>query len=360
MENNKMNHNKEMPEQMNHDKHSSSHSMNNHEEHDEGKHAGHSVAMFRNRFLITLLLSIPILALSPTVQGWLNFSFAFAGDKLVLFALASIVVLWGGWPFFAGSKKELIKKRLGMMVLVTVALLAGYLYSVGATFLFTTPDFYWEISTLTVFLLFGHWMEMKAVVASSGALGELAKLIPKEANLVKGKEIVKISTDELKVGDVILIKPGEKIPIDGVVIEGDTSVNESMITGESKPISKKINDKVIGGSINFNGSIKIKVSKTGKDTALNQIIELVREAQMSKPQTQKMADIAAHYLTISAITIGTLSFLFWAFLSTQSYVFALTMAITVVVIACPHALGLAIPVVTAISTTLAAKEWNVN
>ncbi len=334
----------------------SDYSMKDRGEHDEGKHAGHSVGMFRNRFIITLLLSIPILALSPTVQGWFNFSLAFAGDKLILFTLASIVVLWGGWPFFIGSKKELKNKQLGMMVLVAVALLAGYLYSVAATFLFTAPDFYWEISTLTVFLLFGHWMEMKAVVASSGALGELAKLIPKEANLVKRNEIIKTPTEELKIGDIILIKPGEKIPIDGVVIKGDTSVNESMITGESKPISKKINDKVIGGSINFNGSIQIKVSKTGKDTALNQIIELVREAQESKPQTQKMADIAAHYLTIFAITIGTLSFLFWAFLSTQDFVFALTVAITVVVIACPHALGLAIPVVTSISTTLAAKN----
>jgi len=334
----------------------SKHSMNNHEEHDEGRHAGHSVAMFRNKFFIVLLLTIPILILSPTIQKWINFSFSFAGDTIILFVLASIVILWGGWPFFSGAKKELAKKRLGMMVLVTVALSAGYLYSVGATFLFEAPDFYWEISTLTLFLLFGHWMEMKAIVASSGALGELAKLIPKESNLVKGKEIIKISTDELNVGDIILIKPGEKIPIDGIVIEGETSVNESMITGESKPISKKVNDKVIGGSINFNGSIKIKVSKTGKDTTLNQIIKLVREAQLSKPETQKMADMAAHYLTISAIAIGTLSFLFWAFFSTQTYVFALTMAITVVVIACPHALGLAIPVVTSISTTLAAKN----
>ncbi|MBU3923984.1 MAG: heavy metal translocating P-type ATPase [Nanoarchaeota archaeon] len=328
----------------------------NHGEHEEGRHAGHSVTMFRNKFLIVLLLTIPILALSPTIQKWLNFSLAFTGDRFVLFVLASIVVLWGGWPFFSGAKKELAKKRLGMMVLVTVALSAGYLYSVGATFLFDAPDFYWEISTLTLFLLFGHWMEMKAIVASSGALGELAKLIPKNANLVRGSKVVEVSTEELKIGDVVLIKPGEKIPVDGVVIEGETSVNESMITGESKPISKKINDKVIGGSINFNGSIRVKVSKTGKDTALNQIIELVKEAQSSKPETQKMADIAAHYLTISAITIGTLSFLFWAFLSSQDFVFALTMAITVVVIACPHALGLAIPVVTSISTTLAARS----
>ncbi len=329
----------------------------NHKEHEEGEHAGHSTEMFKKRFFIVLLLSIPILALSPTIQDWLNFSFSFSGDKFILFALASIVVLWGGMPFFKGAKKELSQKRLGMMVLVSVAVLAGYLYSAGATFIFTeAPDFYWEISTLTLFLLFGHWMEMRAVMASSGALGELAKLIPKKANLVKGNNIIEVSTDELKIGDVVLIKPGEKVPIDGIVIEGETSINESMITGESKPIHKKKNDNVIGGSINFDGSIKIKVSKTGKDTTLNQIIELVKEAQSSKPKTQKMADIAAHYLTIAAITIGTLSFLYWAFLSTQSFVFALTIAITVVVIACPHALGLAIPVVTSISTTLAAKN----
>ncbi len=312
--------------------------------------------MFKKRFFVVLLLSIPILLLSPTIQNWFNFSFSFQGSKLVLFALASIVVLWGGWPFFAGAKKELSQKRLGMMVLVSVALLAGYLYSVGATFLFKAPDFYWEISTLTLFLLFGHWMEMKAVMASSGALGDLAKLIPKKANLVKGNEIIEVSTDDLKIGDIILIKPGEKVPIDGIVVEGETNINESMITGESKPIHKKKGDKVIGGSINFDGSMKIKVSKTGKDTTLNQIIELVKEAQSSKPRTQKMADKAAHYLTISALTIGTLSFLYWMFLSPESFVFALTVAITVVVIACPHALGLAIPVVTSISITIAAKN----
>ncbi|MBR9704587.1 heavy metal translocating P-type ATPase [Candidatus Pacearchaeota archaeon] len=342
---------------MNHDKPNLNNSNHeNHKEHDKGQHAGHSASMFRNKFIIVLLLTIPILLLSPTIQKWLNFSLSFNGDKFILFFLATIVVIWGGIPFFKGAKKELFQKRLGMMVLVSVALLAGYLYSVGATFLFVAPDFYWEISTLTLFLLFGHWMEMKAVMLSSGALGELAKLIPKKANLLKGTDIIEVSTDELKIGDVLLIKPGEKVPIDGIVIEGGTSINESMITGESKPIHKKKGDLVIGGSINFDGSIKIKVSKTGKNTALNQIIDLVKEAQLSKPRTQKIADKAAHYLTISALTIGTLSFIYWAFLSPESFVFALTIAITVVVIACPHALGLAIPVVTSISTTIAAKN----
>lgn len=352
-----MNHNKEMHEHMNHDKPNLDHKE--HKSHDElggGEHAGHSAEMFKKRFLIVLLLSIPILVLSPTIQSWFNFSFSFLGDKLVLFVLATIVVLWGGMPFFTGAKRELSQKNLGMMVLVSIAVLTGYFYSIGTTFFFTAPDFYWEISTLTLFLLFGHWMEMRSVEGASGALGELAKLIPKKANLINGKEIIEVSTDELKIGDIVLVKPGEKIPIDGIVVEGETSINESMITGESKPIHKKSGDLVIGGSINFDGSIKIKVSKTGKDTTLNQIINLVKEAQSSKPRTQRLADRAANYLTIAAITIGTLSFFYWAFLSNQDFVFALTVAITVFVIACPHALGLAIPVVTSISTTLAAKN----
>lgn len=243
-----------------------------------------------------------------------------------------------------------------MMTLVAFAVLSGYLYSLSATFIFEAPDFYWEISTLVVFLLFGHWMEMKAVTGATGALGELAKLIPRQANIVRGKEIIQINTEELKIGDIVLVKPGEKIPIDGIVIGGETDVNESMLTGESKPISKKKGDLVIGGSINFNGSIKVKVSKIGKDTTLNQIVELVKQAQMSKPKTQRIADKAANYLTFSAIIVGILTLIYWNFISGQTFVFALTLAITVIVIACPHALGLAIPVVTTISTTIAAKN----
>src|SRR3989339_245927 len=355
MENHNMNHFGKMHEQMNFE---NSMKQMNHTEHEEnnGEHEGHSSEMFKKRFLIVLFLSIPLLLLSPTIQGWLNFSFLFSGDTLVLFVLASIVVLWGGLPFFTGAVREIKRKDFGMMVLVSIAVLAGYIYSAGTTFIFTAPDFYWEISTLTLFLLFGHYMEMRSVEGASGALGELVKLIPKKANLVKGKDIIEVSTDELKVGDIVLVKPGEKIPVDGIVIEGETSINESMITGESKPILKKKGDKVIGGSINFDGSIKFEVSKTGKDTTIHQIINLVKEAQSSKPKTQRLADRAANYLTLAAITIGTLSFFYWAFFSSQDFVFALTIAITVFVIACPHALGLAIPVVTSISTTLAAKN----
>lgn len=327
-----------------------------HADHEDDRHKGHSTADFKKRFFISLIITIPILILSPTTQGLLKFSFLFTGSNYVIALLSSVVVIYGGIPFFIGAMREIRRKDFGMMVLVSLALLSGYLYSLGTTFLFKAPDFYWEISTLVVFLLFGHWMEMKAVTGATGALGELAKLIPKKANLIKGKQITEVSTDELKVGDIVLVKPGEKIPIDGIVIEGETSVNESMLTGESKPVSKKKNDKVIGGSINFDGSIKVKVSKTGKDTTLNQIVELVRQAQLSKPRTQRLADKAANYLTISAIVIGILAFIFWFFIANQPLIFVVTLTITIIVIACPHALGLAIPVVTSISTTLAAKS----
>lgn len=353
MKNHKMNHqnmNHKMHERMNHGRPEmqDAHSFNEHE--------GHHSLDFKRRFFIALILTIPVLLLSPSVQGWLGISFSFFGDNYVLFGLASIIVIYTGLPFFKGALKELKHKSLGMMVLVSLAVLAGYFYSFGTTFFFTAPDFYWEISTLVTFLLFGHWMEMRSVEGASGALGELAKLIPKKANLIRGKEILEVNTDELKIGDIVLVKPGEKIPVDGIVIEGLTSVNESMITGESKPVNKLKNDKVIGGSINFNGSIKVKVSKTGKDTTLNQIIELVKQAQTSKPKTQRLADKAANYLTIAAISMGILTFLFWTLWANQTVLFALTLTITVFVIACPHALGLAIPVVTSISTTLAAKN----
>ncbi len=330
------------------------HEMHNHAEHD--RHEGHSVSGFKNKFFVVLILIIPVLLLSPAIQNWLKFSISFPGSVYIIALFASIIAVYGGLPFFKGAINEIRTKNYGMMTLVALAVLSGYLYSLGTTFLFKAMDFYWEISTLVLFLLFGHWMEMKAVTGASGALNELVKLIPKKANLVKGKNIIEINTDELKINDIVIIKPGEKVPVDGVIIEGETSINESMITGESKPVSKTKGDKVIGGSINSNGTIKARVSKIGRDTVLNQIIELVKQAQSSKPRTQRIADKAANYLTLAAITIGILSFIFWQFFSNQAFLFALTTAITIIVIACPHALGLAIPIVTMISTTLAAKN----
>lgn len=312
---------------------------------------------FKKRFFVSLIFIVPVLILSPTIQNWFGFFIPrFFGYNYLLFLLASIIALWGAWPFYKGVKTEIKKKTFGMMTLVSLAVGSGYLYSLGATFFFKAVDFYWEISTLVIFLLFGHWMEMKAVRKASGALNELVKLIPPKANLIKGKQIIEIKTEELKKGDIVLIKPGEKVPIDGVVIDGKSNVNEAMITGESKPVSKIKDNEVIGGTINIDGSLKVKVTKVGEDTALSQIIRLVKTAQESKPRSQKLADRAAHYLTLIAIVVGVLTFVYWSALSGQGTLFALTLTITVIVIACPHALGLAIPTVTTISTTLAAKN----
>ena len=314
-------------------------------------------AEMKRRFIVSLILMVPILILSPTIQGWLNFTVPrFSGYNIMLFLLATVLMIYGGIVFYRGAVKSLKLRTFDMNSLVSVAVIAGYLYSVGASFLFEGVDFYWEISTLIVFLLFGHWMEMKAIRGASGALRELIKLIPPTANVVRNGKVIELPTSELNKGDIVLVKPGGRIPIDGEVIEGSSTVNESMITGESKPVAKKVGDEVIGGAINNEGMLKFKVTKTGEETALSQIVKLVQDAQASKPRVQKIADRAAHYLTIIALTVAGLSFLFWRGFIGRETVFALTLAVTVLVIACPHALGLAIPTVTSISTTMAAKK----
>jgi len=316
---------------------------------------------FKRHFIISTIFTIPLLILSPTVQQWakdflsLNLP-TFQGANYVLFLLASVVALYGALPFYKGAIRSLKSGILDMMVLVSIAVGSGYLFSVGATFFFVAPDFYWEISTLAVFLLFGHWMEMRTIRDASGALKELVKLIPPTANLVRNGEVIEMDTASLEKGNVLLVRPGEKVPIDGIVIEGTSTVNEAMITGESKPVSKKKGSEVIGGTLNIEGALRIKVTKTGEETALSQIIELVRQAQTTKPPVQKLADRAAHYLTLTAIIVGLATLLYWNFIAGATLVFSLTLMITVVVVACPHALGLAIPTVTTISTTLAARN----
>ncbi len=310
----------------------------------------------KRRFFFSSLLTLPLLALSPAIQSWLNFSLPFPGDRYILFSLATLIAFYGGAFFFRGALKSLKRRSLGMNVLVSIALLAGYIYSFGTTFLFEATPFYWEISTLVVFLLFGHWMEMKAVRGATGALRELAELMPPVANLIEDDEIVEVETAQLEKGDTVLVRPGEKIPIDGEVVEGESSVDESLITGESKPVPKERGDEVIGGSLNVDGSLRVRVTKTGEETAVSQIIALVEEAKKAKPQVQKMADRAAHWLTVVAVAVSLLTFLYWLLLASQPLLFALTLSVTVLVIACPHALGLAIPTVTTISTQMAAER----
>ncbi|HEY9204449.1 MAG TPA: copper-translocating P-type ATPase [Candidatus Methanoperedens sp.] len=313
-------------------------------------------AEMKRHFLVAFIFTIPVLILSPSIQGWAGYTLPPNPVWSFLLVLAaSVVILYGGFVFYKGSVTSLKLHTLDMNVLVSIALLSGYLYSLGSTFFFKAPDFYWEISTLATFILFGHWMEMKAQRRASGALKELVKLIPPAANLLRDGKVIEFSTSDLKVGDIVLVKPGEKVPIDGVVIDGETSINESMVTGESKPVEKRKESKVIGGTINIEGAIQVRVTKTGEETAIAQIIKLVEQSMSSKPRVQKFADRAAGYLTLIAIFVGGGTFIFWFGIGAGS-LFALTLAITVVVITCPHALGLAIPVVTSISTTMAANK----
>lgn len=323
---------------------------------DHTEHHRRMAEDFRKRFFIVLPLTLVVLILSPKIQEWFGFTIDISFRNVLLFGLGSLIALYGGWPFYSAAKDELRSRNWGMMTLVSLAVLSGYLFSVAATFLFPGESLWWEISTLVLAFLFGHWMEMRAVLGTGNALKELAKLIPPTAHKVVGKEIKDVKTDELVRGDLVLVKPGEKVPIDGELIEGESSVNEGMITGESRPVEKKVGDKVIGGTINNDGSLTVKVTKIGSETAISQIMDLIKKAQETKPAVQKLADKAANVLTITAILVGSGTFIYWFFVSPQGSIFAATLAITVIVIACPHALGLAIPTVTTITSAVAARN----
>ncbi len=331
--------------------------INHHQGHDHHTHHLHMVEDFKKRFWISLIFTLPILFLSPMIQEFLGFKkIIFAGSSYILFLLSSFVYFYGGFPFLKGLKDELSQKQPGMMTLIGLAISVAYFYSSLVVFGVEGKDFFWELATLIDIMLLGHWIEMRSVLSASRALEELVKLLPSEVHLIKENETtVDIPIEEIKPGDRVLIKPGEKIPADGVIIKGRTSVNESMLTGESNPIEKKEGSIVIGGSINGEGSIVVEIKKTGKDTYLSQVIELVKKAQESRSKTQDLANKFAFYLTLIAISVGTLTLLIW-FLFNKNLAFALERAVTVMVITCPHALGLAIPLVVSVSTALSAKN----
>jgi len=323
--------------------------------HNQNNHHKMMLQDFKKRFIVSIFLTIPILVLSPLIQRFLGFELVFEGRNILLFILSTIIYFYGGWPFLKGIYNELSEESPGMMTLISVAISVAYLYSSAVVFGLPGKFFFWELATLIDVMLLGHYIEMKSVIGASNALEKLAELMPNTAHKLINDETKEVNLSELSKGDKVLIKPGEKIPSDGIVIKGKSFVNESMLTGESKPVSKNVNDEVIGGSINGDSSLVVKVEKIGKDSYLSKVINLVSQAQESKSKTQLLADKAAFYLTVIALSVGSLTLIIWLLLG-ESFVFSIERMATVMVITCPHALGLAIPLVVAISTTLSAKN----
>lgn len=323
-------------------------------------HAGHDhhammVNDFKKRFFAVLLLTLPILLLSEMIQHWLGFHFVFPGSKLLLWFLSSVVFFYGGWPFLKGWFDEMKSWQPGMMTLIGFAITVAYIYSAATVLGLKGMDFFWELATLILIMLLGHWIEMKSVAGASRELELLVRLMPDDAHLVHGDHIMEVKTSSLKTNDMILVKPGEKVAADGLITEGETYLDESMLTGESKPVAKKYGDKVIAGSINGNGAIKITVSHGAKDSYLARVVKLVQDARQSKSKTQLLADRAARWLTLIAIAAGLITFAVWYF-SGNGLAFAMERMVTVIVICCPHALGLAVPLVVAKSTALSAQH----
>jgi Cu2+-exporting ATPase len=324
-----------------------------HEGHD--KHAGHSVSMFKNKFWLSLLMSVPVLAYSESIQEWLRFSSPeFVGSTYIPFIFSTAIFFYGGMVFLKSAKSEIAARMPGMMTLISLAIITAYSYSVATLFFISGDGFFWELASLVTIMLLGHWLEMASVMKAESALDAIIELLPDKAEkLVKGKP-KEVLVSELKVGDFVLVRPGSSIPVDGVISEGETSINEAAITGESVPVTKVVDDLVIAGTVNQDGAITIKVTKLGDDTALAGIMKLVKEAQESKSNIQLLADKAAFALTIVAIATSILTFIYWYF--TKDTSFAVERAITVLIIACPHALGLAIPLVVSISSALSARN----
>ena len=329
-------------------------------------HDGH-ITMMRNRFFVSLPLTIIVILYSPMVQGWLNFTMPeFPGSTWIAPILGSVIFFYGGLPFLDMARQELALRQPGMMTLISLAITTAYLYSLGIFFFppadgmgmqtGVMTDFFWELASLITVMLLGHWIELRSVSQAQGALRELAKLLPDTAErLLASGETETVAVSALQAGDRVLIRPGASIPADGVVAEGESLINEAMLTGESKPVHKTAGDTVIGGSVNGSGSLRLQIDQVGEQTALAGIMRLVAEAQNSQSRAQTLAQRAAFYLTVIAIAAGIVTFIGWL-VFTGSLADAVRNTVTVLVIACPHALGLAVPLVVAISTTLSARN----
>lgn len=323
-----------------------------------GGHSEHHAMMikdFKKRFWVSLILAIPISILSPMLQMLFGYEISFLGDDLLLLVLSTILFFYGGKPFLIGAWSELKSRTPAMMMLISLAIITAYVYSTLTIFFISGSDFFFELATLVVIMLLGHWIEMKSVMGASKALEALIKLMPKEAHKIdESGNIIEVTIENLKPGDRILVKSGEKIPLDGTIYEGTSTVDESMLTGESVPIEKNPGMDAIGASVNGEGVLKIKVNKVGNDTYLAQVIQLVRDAETTKSKAQGFADIAAKWLFYVAVVVGLLTIVYWSV--TGDFDFALERMVTVLIIACPHALGLAGPLVTSRSTSIAASK----
>jgi P-type Cu2+ transporter len=338
----------------NQDHHRDHSSHDQHGGHD--KHAGHNPDMFKRRFFICLLLTLPVLYFAPMFEHWVNYqAIQFPGVNWITPILATIIYFYGGWVFLRGASYEL-RSKIGMMTLVALAITVSYVYSVAVSFGLPGDSFYMELATLVDIMLLGHWIEMTSVQGASRALEHLANLVPSVAHKQINGRVEDVPVSALIEGDQILTRPGEQVPIDGEVLEGTSSVNEAFLTGESRPVVKKAKDEVIAGAVNGEGALTIKVTRTGDQTTLSQIMRLVEEAQISKSQYQTLADRLAYWLTLIAIAVSTLTFILWLSFGTGGLTFAINRAVAVLVITCPHALGLAIPLVIVNATAMAAKN----
>jgi Cu2+-exporting ATPase len=312
--------------------------------------------MFRDRFWITLALTIPTLVWSDMIQEWFGFRApAFRGSEYIPAVFGTAVYLYGGWVFIAGGVRELRDRLPGMMTLISLAISVAFFFSLAVTVGYTGEPLWWELATLVTIMLLGHWIEMRSIFQASGALRELAKLLPGTAQRIVGERIEDVPISALHEGDLVLVRPGASVPADGIVRNGETDVNESMITGESIPVPKTEGAKVIAGTVNGAGSLRVEVTGTGERTALANIVRLVEQAQASRSRAQAVADRAAFLLTLIAIGAGVLTLIVWTALGAPG-AFAVERVVSVLVVACPHALGLAVPLVIAISTTLGAKS----
>lgn len=344
--------------QHNHHNHGESNESHDHSNHEHGghDHHGHMVTEFRNKFFIIMIFTIPIVLLSPMIQNFLGVDWQFSGDIYIVAALAAFVYFYGGWPFIKGAYDELKNKEPGMMTLIGMAISVAYFYSMAVVFGFNGEEIFWELATLVLIMLLGHWIEMRSINNASKALESLASLMPDTANrLTENGETEEVEIDDIEAGDLLLVKPGEKMPLDGKIVKGKSQVDESMLTGESVPVEKSIDDEVIGGSINREGSLTIEVEKLMNESYLTQVIDMVRESQRTKSKTQDVTNKAAKWLFYIALAAGIITFIVWIVIGATVDT-AIMRLVTVLVIACPHALGLAAPLVISVSTSLAAKH----